>query len=230
LDLGHHCIPSSDGLVSSMVGLGGPANRQPCTLLLIFFLQDVDLVGQGSNLGKLEWSRLFTPCAIVLKEAAHEGREARLMILAIEPCLVPSLKRSFYGKIKEASTRAGLETYAPNNLSASSTRLVLQEDVVFEKRKVRMNPEENLTKMDENGDMKNRVRIKMNKLNLVVVQESAEEIVDREAEPTLKEAGEHHNFICVGCRDVLAGSRVPLLHRVVLEKMVHNELADLIFI
>jgi hypothetical protein len=44
--------------------------------------------------------------------------------------------------------------------------------------KARRNPEENLAKMDGNDDLKNRARIKMNKLNLVVVQESMEEIVD----------------------------------------------------
>jgi hypothetical protein len=74
--------------------------------------------------------------------------------------------------------RAGLETYAPNNLPVGGTRLVLQEEVIFKKRKVRRNPEENLAKMDENGNLKNGVRVKMNKLNLVVVQESAEEITN----------------------------------------------------
>jgi hypothetical protein len=76
--------------------------------------------------------------------------------------------------------RAGLETYALNNLSVSGTRLILQEEVIFEKRKVRRNPDENLTKMDENGDLNNRVRINMNELNLIVVQESVEEIIDLE--------------------------------------------------
>jgi hypothetical protein len=76
--------------------------------------------------------------------------------------------------------RAGLETYALNNLSVSGTRLILQEEVIFEKRKVRRNPDENLTKMDENGDLNNRVRINMNELNLIVVQESVEEITDLE--------------------------------------------------
>jgi hypothetical protein len=46
-------------------------------------------------LGKLEWSQLFTPSAVELGESAHEGREAGLMILAIEPCPVPFPKRSF---------------------------------------------------------------------------------------------------------------------------------------
>jgi hypothetical protein len=53
--------------------------------------------------------------------------------------------------------------------------------------------------MDENSDLKNGVRVKMNKLNLVVIQESAEEITDWETEPMLEEGGEHNNFICVGC-------------------------------
>jgi hypothetical protein len=47
--------------------------------------------------------------------------------------------------------------------------LIPQEEVVFEERKVRRNPEENFTKMDENGDLKNRITVKMNKLNLRVV-------------------------------------------------------------
>jgi hypothetical protein len=49
-------------------------------------------------LGKLEWSQLFAPSVIELGESAHEGREVGFMILAIEPCPVPSPKRSFQGK------------------------------------------------------------------------------------------------------------------------------------
>jgi hypothetical protein len=78
--------------------------------------------------------------------------------------------------------------------------------------------------------MKNRVRAKMNQLNLVVVQESVEEIIDRETKPTLKEGDEHHNFICVGCRNVLVGGRVPLQHNVVWEKMARDKLVNHIFI
>jgi hypothetical protein len=120
-------------------------------------------------LGKLKWSWLFAPSTIELRELAQEGREAGLMILAIEPCPVPSLKSSFQGKVEKADTRAGLETYEPNNLSVGSIQLILQEELVFEKRKVRRNLEKNLTKMDENGDLKNKVRVNMNKLNLIVV-------------------------------------------------------------
>jgi hypothetical protein len=86
-------------------------------------------------LDKLEWSRLFTPSAIELRESAHEGREAGFMILAIEPCPMPSSKRCFQGKIEEASRRAGLETNAPNNLPVGGTRLAPQE-VVFGRGKL----------------------------------------------------------------------------------------------
>jgi hypothetical protein len=95
---------------------------------------------------------------------------------------------------------------------------------------VRRNPQEKFAKMDENSDLKNGVRVKVKKLNLVVIQESTEEITDRETEPMLEEGGEHHNFICVGCWNVLAADRAPLQHRVVWEKMARNKLAYLIFI
>jgi hypothetical protein len=84
--------------------------------------------------------------------------------------------------------------------------------------------------MDKNGDLKNRIRVKMNRLNLVVVQKSAEEIADRETKPTLEESGNHHTFICVGCQNVHAGGRAPLQHRAIWEKMARDKLANLIFI
>jgi hypothetical protein len=63
--------------------------------MLSLFPLGFDLVGQGSNLGKLEWSRLFAPSVVELRESAHKAREVGLMILTIEPCPVPSPKRSF---------------------------------------------------------------------------------------------------------------------------------------
>jgi hypothetical protein len=47
------------------------------------------------------------------------------MVLTIEPCLVPSPKRSSQRKVEESSMRAGLEAYAPNDLLVGGTRLVL---------------------------------------------------------------------------------------------------------
>jgi hypothetical protein len=56
-----------------------------------------------------------------------------------------------------------------------------------------------------------------------------EEIVNRETVPAREEGGEH-NFICVGCQNILAGGRAPLQHHAQREIMAHNKLADLIFI
>jgi hypothetical protein len=64
-------------------------------------------------LGELEWSRLFAPRSLELGDLAYEWREAGFMVLAIEPCPMPSLKRAFQGKIEEASVRASLKTYTP---------------------------------------------------------------------------------------------------------------------
>jgi hypothetical protein len=139
-------------------------------------------------------------------------------------------KRSFQGKIEEAGTRVGLETYAPDNLLVGGTQLVLQEEICFEKWEVCRNPEEDFIEMDENGDLENGVRVKMNQLNLVVLQESTEKIADWEAKPVLEEGGEHHNFISVGCQNVLAGGRAPLQHHTVWVKMARNKLANLMFI
>jgi hypothetical protein len=87
-------------------------------------------------LGELKWSQLFAPSSLELGEPAYEWREARFMVLTIEPCPVTSPKRGFQGKIKEASARASLKTYAPNDLSVGSTRLILQEEIIFEQREV----------------------------------------------------------------------------------------------
>jgi hypothetical protein len=78
-----------------MVGLGGLANVQPWRLSSCLLLEKVDLVCQCSNLGELEWSRLFTPSSLEPGELSYEWREAGFMVLTIEPCSVPSLEISF---------------------------------------------------------------------------------------------------------------------------------------
>jgi hypothetical protein len=82
-------------------------------------------------LDELEWSWLFAPSSLELGEPAYEWREARFMVLSIEPCPVPSPKRGFQRKIEEASMRASLKTYAPNDLLVGGTRLILQEEISF---------------------------------------------------------------------------------------------------
>jgi hypothetical protein len=62
------------------------------------------------------------------------------MILIIEPYPMTSPQRDFQGKIEEASVRASLKTYAPNDLLVGGTRLILQEEIIFEQREVWRNP------------------------------------------------------------------------------------------
>jgi hypothetical protein len=57
-----------------------------------------------------------------------------------------------------------------------------------------------------------------------------EEIKEWESKPALKEAGEHHNFICVGCWDILTGGRVPLQHLGIQEKIALDEFTDLVLV
>jgi hypothetical protein len=83
------------------------------------------------------------------------------MILAVEPCPVPSPKRSLHRKIKEAGVRAGLKTHNPDNLTVSGTQLIFQEKIILEQGKIRSGSKKSFAKMDEDGDLKNQIGIKM---------------------------------------------------------------------
>jgi hypothetical protein len=70
----------------------------------------------------------------------------------------------------------------------------------------------------------------MDEFNLVVIKESAEEIVGREAKSALEEGREHRNLSRIGCRNVFPGGRMPLHDGVVWEKVIHNKLTDFTYI
>jgi hypothetical protein len=71
-----------------------------------------------------------------IQGVGQQRGEARFMVLTVEPCPVPSLKRSLHRKIKKAGARAGLKTHTPNDLTVSGTQLVFQEKVVLEQEKL----------------------------------------------------------------------------------------------
>jgi hypothetical protein len=58
--------------------------------------------------------------------------------------------------------------------------------------------------VDKDYDLENGVGIQMDKLYLIVVQESEEEVTSGESESAL-EGGKHHNFFCVGCGNIFSG-------------------------
>jgi hypothetical protein len=103
-------------------------------------------------------------------------------------------------------------------------------EIVFEHGKVWGNHKISFAKVDKNGDLKNGVKVEMNQFNLVVVKKDAEEIVDQESKSALEEGGKHHDFVGVGCWNVLTVGRAPLQHLTVREKVARDELTDLAFI
>jgi hypothetical protein len=84
--------------------------------------------------------------------------------------------------------------------------------------------------MDKDDDLENGVRVQMDKLYLIVIEQSTEEIATKESKPVLEERGEHHNFVCIGCGNVFSGGRPPLQHGTVGEKIVCNKFANLFFV
>jgi hypothetical protein len=87
-----------------------------------------------------------------------------------------------------------------------------------------------LTEMDKDGDLKNRDRVQMDKLDLIVVKKSTEEIASRESKPALEERGKHHNFIHIGCGNVFSSSGPPLQHDTIRKQIVCNKFANFLFI
>jgi hypothetical protein len=90
----------------------------------VMLFQEINLVGQGRDVGEFERSELFTPNPLELREPVNKWGEVGFMVFTVEPCHVPSLKQSFHGKVKEASTKEGLKTHTSNNLSVNGTRLI----------------------------------------------------------------------------------------------------------
>jgi hypothetical protein len=93
------------------------------------------------------------------KESAYKRREAGFMVLIVEPRPVPSPKGSLQRKVKESSARAGLETHALDNLAVSGTRLLFQEKIILEQRKIRRNAKKSFVEMDKEVDLKNGIGI-----------------------------------------------------------------------
>jgi hypothetical protein len=110
--------------------------------------QEINLVGQTHDMGEFKRGRFFTPRPLKFRELAYKRREAGFMVLAVEPCVKPSLKGSLHQKVMEVGTRAGWETHTPDNLAVSGTHLVFQEKVILEQRKIRQNAKKCFTEME----------------------------------------------------------------------------------
>jgi hypothetical protein len=67
-----------------------------------------------------------------------------------------------------------------------------------------------LTQMDEDGDLKNWVRVQMNQLDLVVAEKAAKEFIGGETKSTLEEGSQHHGFVGAESGDIFILSWSPL--------------------
>jgi chromosome condensin MukBEF MukE localization factor len=91
---------------------------------------------------------------------ADKGWDVGYIVFIVKPGFMPSLNQSFHRKIKEVTMRASLDAYATDDVSVRNARLVRQEEIMFEQWEVRRNGEKDLTQMDEDGDLKDQVRVR----------------------------------------------------------------------
>jgi hypothetical protein len=68
------------------------------------------------------------------------------------------------------------------------SRLIFEEEIIFEKRKTRKDGEVNLADMDENNNLNNRVGIQMDEFNLEMVKETTEDVTTGSLNPCCKKA------------------------------------------
>jgi hypothetical protein len=136
--------------------MGGHADSSQAT-----FFQEINLIGQGHDMGEFKRSRFFTARPLKFRDFVYKKREAGFVVLAVQPRPMPSPKGSLHWKVKEAGTRVGLETHALDKLAACGTRLVFQEKVILEQRKIKRNAKKCFVEMDEDGNLKNGVGIEI---------------------------------------------------------------------
>jgi hypothetical protein len=74
-------------------------------------------------------------------------------------------------------------------------RLRLQAEELPKQDPVGLDPHKGLVEMDEDGDMNNPVRVQVQVLDTVVLEETLDEVTRREGQPALHEPGEHRDLV-----------------------------------
>jgi hypothetical protein len=83
------------------------------------------------------------------------------MIFVVKPRFMTSLKGGLHRKIKEVTARVSLDAYTTDNLPLSSARLILQEEILFERREISMYRKEDFAQMDKDDNLEDGVRVEM---------------------------------------------------------------------
>jgi hypothetical protein len=124
-------------------------------------LEFADSVGEGLDDGVLDFRWLFNPQAVILRESVDEGWQAWLVVLIIEPLSVLALEGGLQRKGQEIPVGPGLKTDSAHHLVVGGVRLVLQDEIVFEKGEVGKNSEVSLAEMDNDSNLQNGIGIQM---------------------------------------------------------------------
>jgi hypothetical protein len=99
------------------------------------------------------------------------------MIFTIESLFMLALERFHQWEIEEIMIRTSLDADVADYLSLDDARLIFQEEIMCEERKIWMDGEISLTQLDKDNDLKDRVWIQMNQLDLVVMKKATKEFV-----------------------------------------------------
>lgn len=116
------------------------------------------------------------------------------------------------------AVRTSLQTESTNDLGIDCARLKLEKKVVHEEVQIGFYAEESFRKVDEDGNLKNRVRVKIYQFNVIIFQQLVKECPAGKAKSPLEIGFEYHYFFASG--------RAPEHCCLVLEEEVVDELFD----
>jgi hypothetical protein len=124
----------------------------------------------------------------------------------------------------------GLDANPTNYMVFGGARLIFLESIVFEECEVGEDGEISLTKMDRDCDLKDRVQVQMDKLDLEMVEQAVKQITGREPKPSLEEGFVNYDFIDDGDWDVLVLSWPSLENSTRRKKVLIDQHEDLALI
>jgi hypothetical protein len=104
--------------------------------------------------------------------------------------------------------------------------LVFEKEIMFEDRGVWGNSKENLTEINKDSDFKNRVRIEMYQLDLVVVQKTTKEIAGGKPKCPLEMQLHDQDLLSIGCEDFLTIGCAPLEDELRSEKAIFHKQSE----
>ena len=101
-----------------------------------------------------------------------------------------------------------------------------QTEKVAKEIKMWENAKIGFVEMNEDKNMKDGVRAQIAKTNGVILNQSAEEQMDRNAKSVIEIIFKHDQFITAGGRKALTASRTPSHHHRIRQHAIHHQLVE----